>query len=136
LERVLDVLLGVPVDLGATRIVLEPGPMVVDLSLTVGEESRPVTSMADPLYQQILDRLRPMIGLATSVGQGVLALHSSRRTDRISVELAQAEHGIRSTIEIEGEAVPRERASAREPAVLALSFFASSLRARRPRAAS
>jgi hypothetical protein len=97
LERVIDVLLGVPLDLGASQLCLEPGSMVVEISLTVAGNRHPVTSLADPMYQQVLKQLRAMVG--GDAVEGTLEVRSSSKVVPVSVRLEPAEAGTRTTLE-------------------------------------
>jgi hypothetical protein len=105
IDRVIDVLLGVPVDLGASRLVMDPGGMLVELSMTFDGKPWAVTSMAQPLYRRVVEQLRIMIGCGET-GEGVVSLHSSKRTEPIQISLERVERGTRvrlEMVEAEGE---------------------------------
>jgi hypothetical protein len=106
MEQVIDVLLGVPVDLGANGLSLEPGPMVVEVSLIVGKDQLPVTTMAPPLYEGVLRQLR-MMARIRETGEGKLRLHSSKRVDKIQVDLKSVPSGICARLALAGEATGR-----------------------------
>ena len=108
LEQVTDVLLGVPVDLGATGLSLTPAgagaPSAVQVALELGDIQLPVTTMRPGLYDEVLQELRQMARVGEA-GEGVVKLHSSRRLDRLRVALTHQPAGVGARIEVLGESV-------------------------------
>jgi hypothetical protein len=110
LEQVTDVLLGVPVDLGATGLSLTPAgagegaPSAVQVALELGDIQLPVTTMRPALYDEVLQELRQMARVGEA-GEGVVKLHASRRLDRLRVALTHQTAGINTRIEVLGESV-------------------------------
>lgn len=98
-ERVIDVLFGVPVDVGATHLYMQPGPLAVDISLVIQERHHLVTSMPAALYPHVLHNLRLMIG-ARKTGEGTVDLHSSRRAEQVEIKMRQGKDGIWTTLEV------------------------------------
>ncbi|MCC6748957.1 MAG: Flp pilus assembly complex ATPase component TadA [Deltaproteobacteria bacterium] len=102
-ERVADVLLGAPVDVGASELVLEPGPMVVDLSLRMSMDRVTVTTMSRELYAQVLVHFRRVLGLAGD-GEGQLDLRSADAVEQLRVVLRSGPEGTVMRVQVLGRA--------------------------------
>jgi hypothetical protein len=88
LERLVDVLLGVLVDLEASALLLQPSAMVVDISLLFGGAPVAVASMPEPLYRQLLAQLRRLIAVDEGAdGAGQIDLRSSTAVEELYLEL-------------------------------------------------
>jgi hypothetical protein len=98
-DRVVDVLLGAPGDLEARALHLKPAGMLVEISLEVGERRHAITSLPPPLYSQVLDRLRAMIG-SGETGDGVVELRSSTRSEPVLVRLKRGERGVEAKLQV------------------------------------
>lgn len=99
LDRVVDVLLGAPGDLEARALHLKPTGMLVEISLEVGERRHAITSLPPPLYAQVLERLRAMIG-SGETGDGVVELRSSVRSEPVLVRLRRGERGVEAKLQV------------------------------------
>jgi len=118
LEQVIDLLLGVPVDLGATGLSMAPAgagaPSTIEVALALGDLHLPVTTMRQALYDEVLKELRQMARIGEA-GEGVVKLQSTRRRDRLRVVLTHQAAGIAATIEVLGESVSEAQALVGRP---------------------
>ena len=85
-ERVLDVLLGTPVDLGAAELSLLPGELDVEVALRFGMDRLPVTNMSHELFERVLAHLRLVVGI-DELGSGVIELRSGESAEQIDVHI-------------------------------------------------
>jgi hypothetical protein len=103
-DRVVDVLLNAPGDFEVQRLCMEPADMVVEVSLGHGDKRFVVTTMPPPLYEQVLEQLREMIGTSDVTGDGILDLRSSKSASRMLVRLQRREGGIQTRLDLVSEA--------------------------------
>ncbi|PIE19527.1 MAG: hypothetical protein CSA65_02030 [Proteobacteria bacterium] len=82
LPRLVDALLGTPVDLGAAELTLIPEAFGVQVSLRFGMDRVPVTTMPSETFEAVLERLRMIVGV-DDVGHGTIELRGSAGSERI-----------------------------------------------------
>ena len=105
-DRVVNVLLCAPGDLGVQALSLNPGAMLVEIALSTEDQRVPLTSLPPPLYDEVLCQLREMAGVGES-GDGLLELRSSRGQEQILVRLKPGAHGIGARLQpVSAEASP------------------------------
>jgi hypothetical protein len=107
LPRLIDVLLGTPVDLGAAELAMTPDPFGVQLSLRFGMDRVPVTTMPSETFAAVLERLRLIVGV-DDLGHGTIELRGSAGSEWIEAHIEAASGNQQSE-----QAGPHERTAVR-----------------------
>lgn len=94
-----DALLGLPVDLGAEGLLLEPGQVAAEITLQMPMERMAVGTLPLPLYGDVLARLRGVLGIG-EVGDGRLDLRSGEVVEAMRVVLGHGVRGVKARLQV------------------------------------
>jgi hypothetical protein len=113
-DEIVDLLLGTLLDLGASELRLEPGAMVVGVTVVLDGKPAPMVSMSPPQYARVVGQLRLMLG-GERHDRGELEVRSSARMDLLRVDLEEGPRGTTSRLVFVGPGGDSSaRASGRE----------------------
>ncbi|MBW2733238.1 MAG: hypothetical protein JRH20_12665 [Deltaproteobacteria bacterium] len=93
IERVVDVLLGLPVDIGASEVILVPGAQNIELSLRLGMNRVVVGKLSPEVYRGVLERLQLIVGIEEPTGHGVIELRAGVSVEMLEVHISRGEGG-------------------------------------------
>jgi type II secretory ATPase GspE/PulE/Tfp pilus assembly ATPase PilB-like protein len=94
-EHVIDLLLALPGDYGASSLVVREDQQVATITLRIGMDELPISSMSRDLLQRICARLAAMLELdpAQEVARGTLEYHAPHSVQQLRVERRIARGG-------------------------------------------
>lgn len=92
-ERVVDALLGLPVDIGASELMLVPGADHVEILLRLGMDRLPVGQLSSAIYGPVLERLQLIVGVEEPSGKGLVELRAGNSVEMLEVCISHRERG-------------------------------------------
>ncbi|MFH1132378.1 MAG: ATPase, T2SS/T4P/T4SS family, partial [Pseudomonadota bacterium] len=94
IERVVNAMLALLVDTKGSNLYLKSNSMIADISVRIGMDQIPVSSMPLDLFENVVQRFCVILGINDYVGEGILDFRSSGSTNRIRVAISRGVEGV------------------------------------------